>query len=124
ALAAAPLDEVLHAWSGLGYYSRARNLQRAAQRIVAEHGGEVPGDPETLQGLPGIGRSTAAAIVALALDRRATILDGNVRRVLSRYFAIDGSPDDAATAAELRQRAESCTPDAQAAVYTKAIMDF
>ncbi len=123
-LAAAPLDEVLHAWSGLGYYSRARNLQRAAQRIVAEHGGEVPTDLVALQSLPGIGRSTAAAIVALSLDRRATILDGNVRRVLSRYFAIEGPHDDAATLAELWRRAEACTPGEQVAVYTQAIMDL
>ncbi len=124
ALAAAPLDEVLHAWSGLGYYSRARNLQRAAQRIVAEHGGEVPADLETLRRLPGIGRSTAAAIVALALDRRATILDGNVRRVLSRYFGIEGGPEEPATLAELWREASRCTPATRVAVYTQAIMDF
>lgn len=124
ALAGAPPDEVLHAWSGLGYYARARNLQRAAQRILAEHGGEVPTDLATLQTLPGIGRSTAAAIVALALDRRATILDGNVRRVLSRYFAVEGAAEDAATQAELWQRAVVCTPDAQVASYTQAIMDL
>ena len=124
ALAAAPPDEVLHAWSGLGYYSRARNLQRAAQRVVAEHAGEVPTDPEILQRLPGIGRSTAAAIVALALDRRATILDGNVRRVLSRYFGIDGAPEHPATQAQLWRSAEACTPATRVAVYTQAIMDF
>ena len=90
-LAAAPLDEVLHLWSGLGYYSRARNLHRAAQRVVSEHGGELPGELDAAGALPGIGRSTAAAIVALAFERRASILDGNVKRVLARYFAIEGS---------------------------------
>jgi A/G-specific adenine glycosylase len=124
ALAAAPLDEVLHAWSGLGYYSRARHLQRAAQRILAEYGGELPDDPGSLQRLPGIGRSTAAAIVALARDRRAAILDGNVRRVLSRYFGIAGAPEEPATLAQLWALAERCTPAAQVAVYTQAIMDF
>ena len=90
-LAAAPLDEVLHLWSGLGYYSRARNLHRAAQRLVSEHGGEFPLQIDALAELPGIGRSTAAAILALAFERRATILDGNVKRVLARYFAIEGA---------------------------------
>ncbi len=124
ALAAAPLDEVCTCGPGLGYYSRARNLQRAAQIIVAEHGGVLPGDPEALERLPGIGRSTAAAIVALSLDRRATILDGNVRRVLARYFGIEGAPDNAAAQTALWERAEACTPDRDVAVYTQAIMDF
>jgi A/G-specific adenine glycosylase len=123
-LAGAPLDEVLHLWSGLGYYSRARNLHRAAQRIVSEHGGELPGDIEALSALPGIGRSTAAAIVALAFGQRACILDGNVKRVLARYFAIEGSPGHSATERELWQRAEQCTPQSDIAVYTQAIMDF
>jgi len=123
-LAAAPLDEVLHLSSGLGYYSRARNLQRAAQRIVAEHDGRVPEEPAALERLPGIGRSTAAAIIALALDRRATILDGNVRRVLARYFGIDGAPQARATQAALWQHAEACTPARDVAAYTQAIMDF
>ncbi|HTT05521.1 MAG TPA: A/G-specific adenine glycosylase [Steroidobacteraceae bacterium] len=124
ALASASLDEVLHLWSGLGYYSRARNLQRAAQRIVAEHGGQLPEDPAVLESLPGIGRSTAAAIVALSLDRRATILDGNVRRVLARYFGIEGTADDRATQAALWQHAQRCTPERDVGVYTQAIMDF
>jgi A/G-specific adenine glycosylase len=123
-LAAAELDEVLHLWSGLGYYSRARNLHRTAQRVAAELGGEWPADVEALSGLPGIGRSTAAAIVALAFGRRATILDGNVKRVLARYFAIDGSPGHSATERELWQRAEQCTPATRISVYTQAIMDF
>ncbi|HEY7930491.1 MAG TPA: A/G-specific adenine glycosylase [Steroidobacteraceae bacterium] len=124
ALAGAPLDEVLHLWSGLGYYSRARNLQRAAQRILADHGGELPEDPAALERLPGIGRSTAAAIVALSLDRRATILDGNVRRVLARYFGIEGPPHDRAAQAALWQHAQMCTPERDVAVYTQAVMDF
>ena len=123
-LAGAPLDEVLHLWSGLGYYSRARNLQRAAQRLVAEHGGQLPEQPAELERLPGIGRSTAAAIVALALDRRASILDGNVRRVLARYFGVEGAPDQRGTQAALWQHAQACTPEREVAVYTQAIMDF
>jgi A/G-specific adenine glycosylase len=124
ALACAPIDEVLHLWSGLGYYSRARNLHRAAQLIVAAHGGELPIDPAALECLPGIGRSTAAAIVALSADRRATILDGNVRRVLARYFGVEGDPGNAVTQAALWRHAEACTPEREVALYTQAIMDF
>jgi A/G-specific adenine glycosylase len=124
ALADAPLDEVLHLWSGLGYYSRARNLQCAAQRIVSEFGGQLPQQPAQLAQLPGIGRSTAAAIVALAGGRREAILDGNVKRVLARYFGIQGALGERATERELWDRAEQCTPSTQIAVYTQAIMDF
>jgi A/G-specific adenine glycosylase len=123
-LAAAQLDEVLHLWSGLGYYSRARNLHRAAQNVVNEHGGELPGELDALAELPGLGRSTAAAIVALAFNRRASILDGNVKRVLARYFAIEGVPGESVTERELWSRAEQCTPQSDVAVYTQAIMDF
>ena len=123
-LAAAPIDEVLHLWSGLGYYSRARNLHRAAQQLLSEHGGELPGEIEALVQLPGIGRSTAAAIVALAFGRRACILDGNVKRVLARYFAIDAPVGHSGTERELWLRAEQCTPHADIGVYTQAIMDF
>ena len=123
-LAAAPMDEVLHLWSGLGYYSRARNLQRAAQRIVTDFGGRLPEEREQLAQLPGIGRSTAAAILALSRGRREAILDGNVKRVLARYFGIDGAPGERATERELWERAEQCTPETQIAVYTQAIMDF
>ena len=87
-LAAAPLDEVLHLWSGLGYYSRARNLHLAAQRVAADCNGALPADAAALATLPGIGRSTAAAIRALSAGERAVILDGNVRRVLSRVFGV------------------------------------
>jgi A/G-specific adenine glycosylase len=123
-LAAAPLDEVLHLWSGLGYYSRARNLKRAAERIVAEHGGEFPTTREALSELPGIGRSTAAAILALSQGQREAILDGNVRRVLSRVFGIDGAPAAPETLRTLWACAESATPQAEVATYTQAIMDF
>ena len=123
-LAGAPLDEVLHLWSGLGYYSRARNLQRAAQRIVSEFAGQLPDQREQLARLPGIGRSTAAAILALAHGRREAILDGNVKRVLARYFGIEGALGERATERELWGRAEQCTPAEQVAVYTQAIMDF
>ncbi|HWW21986.1 MAG TPA: A/G-specific adenine glycosylase [Steroidobacteraceae bacterium] len=123
-LAAAPIDEVLHLWAGLGYYSRARNLHRASQIIVQAHRGEFPGEVEVLAELPGIGRSTAAAVVSIAFDRRATILDGNVKRVLARYFAIEGAPNERRVEQELWQRADGCTPDSQVAIYTQAIMDF
>jgi A/G-specific adenine glycosylase len=123
-LAVTPLDEVLHLWSGLGYYSRARNLHRAAQRVVSEHGGELPGQLDALAALPGIGRSTAAAIVALAFERRACILDGNVKRVLARYFAVEGTLGQGATERELWRLAEHTTPQSDIAVYTQAIIDF
>jgi A/G-specific adenine glycosylase len=124
ALATASSDEVLHLWSGLGYYSRARNLQRAAQIIAADFGGQLPAELDALCSLPGIGRSTAAAILALTTGARHAILDGNVKRVLSRYFAIDGSPSSAEVQQNLWLLAEHCTPANQVAVYTQAIMDL
>jgi A/G-specific adenine glycosylase len=124
ALANANIDEVLHLWSGLGYYARARNLHLAAQKIRDEHGGEFPRDIDAVTQLPGIGRSTAGAILALALDQRHPILDGNVKRVLSRYFLIEGSPTGSSGQAELWRLAESCTPADHAAEYTQAIMDL
>jgi A/G-specific adenine glycosylase len=123
-LASASSDEVLHLWSGLGYYSRARNLQRAAQIMVNEHGGELPSDIAALEALPGIGRSTAAAILALSSGARHAILDGNVKRVLSRYFAVEGSPASSAVLAQLWALAEESTPSHQVATYTQAIMDL
>ena len=123
-LAAAPLDEVLHLWSGLGYYARARHLHAAAQRVMSDYDGELPSDPEQLMQLPGIGRSTAAAIVALAHGRRATILDGNVKRVMARLFAVDGAAGAGATEQRLWSCAECCTPQAAVAAYTQAIMDL
>lgn len=123
-LAAAPLDGVLHYWSGLGYYSRARNLHRAAKRVMQEFAGELPAEIESLQSLPGIGRSTAGAILALTLGERVPILDGNVRRVLARYFALYGAPGVATVERQLWALAEACTPHQEVATYTQAIMDL
>jgi A/G-specific adenine glycosylase len=123
-LAAAPEDEVLHAWSGLGYYGRARNLHRAARRVRDEFAGVVPTAFDDLASLPGIGRSTAGAILALATGQRHAILDGNVKRVLSRVFRIEGLPAAPATLRRLWQLAEANTPADRAAHYTQAIMDL
>jgi A/G-specific adenine glycosylase len=123
-LAAAPIDEVLHQWSGLGYYARARNLQRAAQDIVTQHRGELPRTLAALIALPGIGRSTAGAILALAGGQRHPILDGNVKRVLARYFAVEGFPGTPAVSSRLWTLAEQCTPQARVAEYTQAMMDL
>ena len=123
-LAAAPLDDVLHLWSGLGYYSRARNLHRTAQQLCAQHGGELPPTSAQLLELPGIGRSSAAAIRALSAGERCAILDGNVRRVLMRYFAIAGSPTQRGVEQQLWLLAEACTPNSEVATYTQAIMDL
>jgi A/G-specific adenine glycosylase len=124
ALATAPLDEVLHLWTGLGYYARARNLHRAAQIVRDQHGGCVPTDIVALQQLPGIGRSTAGAILALSGGQKHSILDGNARRVLARCFAVEGDPGDSDTLRRLWSLAEACTPDERVAVYTQAIMDL
>ena len=124
ALARAPLDVVLHLWSGLGYYSRARNLHLAAQRVVAEFAGELPTELVSLQSLPGIGRSTAGAILALSQGKRVPILDGNVRRVLARYFSVHGAPGVAAVERQFWTLAEACTPHREVAIYTQAIMDL
>ena len=124
ALADAPLDEVLHLWTGLGYYARARNLHRAAQVIRDQHDGEFPREYARVVELPGIGRSTAGAILAQAHGARHAILDGNVKRVLTRHYGIDAPPDEAATQALLWQRAEENTPTVDLATYTQAIMDL
>ncbi len=123
-LAAAPLDEVLALWSGLGYYSRARNLHRAAGLIAAQHGGLFPATLEQVMDLPGVGRSTAGAILALSGGRRHPILDGNVRRVLARYHAVDGWPGQGEVERLLWQKAEEHTPGERVAQYTQAIMDL
>lgn len=123
-LAGAPVDDVLHLWSGLGYYSRGRNLHRAAQHVVEHFSGEFPADVATLVTLPGIGRSTAGAIAAMGFDRRAPILDGNVKRVLARYHGIEGHPADSAVQKVLWRYAEEHTPDTRVADYTQAIMDL
>ncbi len=124
ALASADLDEVLHLWSGLGYYARARNLHRAARIIVRDHGGELPPDPDALRALPGIGRSTAGAIAAIGYGLRAPILDGNVKRVLTRVHAIDGWPGGSAITRELWALADHYTPTQRVADFTQAIMDL
>ena len=124
ALAAAPIDEVLHLWTGLGYYARARNLHRAAQLIMSEHAGCFPQRLEQVQALPGIGRSTAGAILALACSQRHAILDGNVKRVLSRYFAVHGHASKPQVERQLWSLAQQCTPERSVAAYTQAIMDL
>ena len=124
ALAAAPLDRVLELWSGLGYYRRAHHLHAAAQRVVADHGGAFPRDADALAALPGIGRSTAAAIAALAYGARTSILDGNVKRVLARHRGIDGYPGAPKVEAALWAIAESLLPERDTAVYTQALMDL
>jgi A/G-specific adenine glycosylase len=123
ALAAAPLDEVLHLWSGLGYYARARNLHRAAARIAARHGGRFPRSFEAVTDLPGVGRSTAGAILALTHGERFPILDGNVRRVLSRHFGVEGGAQDRAVLDKLWALSDECTPADNVDVYTQAVMD-
>ena len=124
ALARAELDEVLHLWSGLGYYARARNLHRAAGIIVREHGGVLPDTAAALAALPGVGRSTAAAIAAQGFGRRAAILDANVKRVLGRRHRVTGPVSSAATLTELWRLAELHTPAKRVADYTQAIMDL
>ena len=124
ALAEAPTDDVLSHWSGLGYYARARNLQKAAQTVMNEHGGEFPDTQKELEQLTGIGRSTAAAVIAQSHGKRATILDGNVKRVLARYHAIPGWPGQTATQNRLWEKAEQHTPHERIRDYTQAIMDL
>ena len=124
ALAQAPLDAVLELWAGLGYYARARNLHRCAQLIVAEHGGNFPREASAIAQLPGIGRSTAAAIAAFAFGKRAAILDGNVKRVLARCFAIECFPGAAQTEKEMWSLAESLLPPARIEAYTQGLMDL
>lgn len=124
ALASAEEDTVLALWSGLGYYRRARFLHRAAQLCVEQHGGELPRNLVALQALPGIGRSTAGAILAQAHGLRFPILDGNVKRVLTRYHGIHGDPAQTSVAKQLWQHAESHTPSRRVADYTQAVMDL
>jgi A/G-specific adenine glycosylase len=123
-LARAAIDEVLHLWTGLGYYARARNLHKTAQLIVSEHKGEFPQAVDEVMALPGIGRSTAGAILALACNQYHAILDGNVKRVLSRFYAVEGWPGQKNVEQQLWQHAESCTPKKRTADYTQAIMDL
>ena len=124
ALAGAPLDEVIAHWAGLGYYARARNLHRAAVRLTQQFDGRFPEDVESIQTLPGIGRSTAGAIVSLGMNRRASILDGNVKRVLCRYAGIEGWPGELAITRQLWELGEALTPHARVADYNQAMMDL
>lgn len=124
ALANATQDEVLHLWTGLGYYARGRNLHTAAQLIVEQHAGKFPENYADILALPGIGPSTAAAILAQALNQPCAILDGNVKRVLTRYHAINGWPGEKKVETQLWEIAKHHTPDHSAADYTQAIMDL
>lgn len=124
ALANATQDEVLQYWSGLGYYSRARNMHNAAQTIMDEHGGMFPQDFDTIQTLSGIGRSTAAAIASFAFNQVQTILDGNVKRVLARHFAISGWPGNQQIEKQLWSLAESLLPEDDMVAYTQGLMDL
>jgi A/G-specific adenine glycosylase len=126
ALAAAPLDDVMALWSGLGYYSRARNLHRCAQAVVSQHGGEFPRSAEVLQTLPGIGRSTAAAIASLCHNERVAILDGNVKRVLARVLAFEQDLAKPAAEKALWALAQSMLPqpDRDMPAYTQGVMDL
>lgn len=123
-LAAAPVDDVLALWSGLGYYARARNLHKCAQAVMTRHGGVFPADPALLAELPGIGRSTAAAISAFSYGTRAAILDGNVKRVFARAFGIDGFPGAKAVENLMWQLAEALRPEGDVGTYTQAQMDL
>lgn len=124
ALAEAPQDDVLQHWAGLGYYARARNLHKAAQAIMSEHNGRFPQQVEALVALPGIGDSTAAAIVSFAYGQSACILDGNVKRVLTRFYAISGDPNKSELKNELWEIARHNTPADNCHEYNQAIMDL
>ena len=123
-LARASMEDVMRLWAGLGYYSRARNLHRAARVIVDEHGGTFPTSRSALEALPGVGRSTAAAIAAIAFGAREAILDGNVKRVLARHFAVSGFPGNRAVEKRLWSLAESLLPARGIETYTQALMDL
>ncbi len=123
-LAAAPLDRVLHLWTGLGYYARARNLHKAAQQIASGHQGQFPADFEQVLALPGVGRSTAGAILSLALGQHYPILDGNCKRVLARFAAVPGWPGEKTVEQQLWQLAEQVTPKATVAEFNQAMMDL
>ena len=124
ALADAPLDEVLHLWTGLGYYARARNLHKAAQVMRDQYSGKFPTEFEQVLALPGVGRSTAGAILSSCLNAPYAILDGNVKRVLSRYFAVNGWPGEKKTEDRLWQLTGEVTPNTQVADFNQAMMDL
>jgi A/G-specific adenine glycosylase len=121
-LAAAPLDEVLSAWAGLGYYARARNLHACARAVADDHGGCFPTDEAVLRALPGIGRYTAAALRAIAFDQPASAVDGNVERVIARLFAIETPLPDGKS--EIAARAATLVPQQRAGDYAQAMMDL
>ena len=123
-LAGAPIEEVMGYWSGLGYYTRARNLHACAVRVVQEYGGVFPADPALLADLPGIGRSTAAAITAFSNGTRAAILDGNVKRVFARVFGVEGYPGEKRIEEGLWRRAEALLPEEGIEAYTQGLMDL
>ena len=124
ALAAAPLEEVLKLWEGLGYYARARNLHRAAREIVARHGGEIPDDMAALRALPGIGPYSAGAIASIAFNRAVPLVDGNVARVLSRLFALREAPQSPAGKRRLWSLAESLVPAGGGRDFNQALMEL
>lgn len=124
ALAKAPLDEVLHLWTGLGYYARARNLHKAAQHIVDKHQGQFPDTFEHVCALPGVGRSTAGAILSLSLKQPFPILDGNVKRVLARCYAIEGWPGKKEVENKLWEISENVTPIEGVEYFNQAMMDL
>lgn len=123
-LANAPLDEVLHLWTGLGYYARARNLHKAAQRVAKEHGGVFPESFEEVADLPGVGRSTAGAILSLSLGKHFSILDGNVKRVLARCYAVAGWPGKKDVEKQLWEISENVTPAEGVSQFNQAMMDL
>jgi A/G-specific adenine glycosylase len=123
-LARAPSEQVMAHWSGLGYYTRARNLHRCAQQVVREYDGRFPSDPALLQELPGIGRSTAAAIAAFSYGTRAAIMDGNVKRVFARVFGIDTYPGEKKTEQQMWARAQALLPERDIESYTQGLMDL
>ena len=123
-LANAPLDEVLHLWTGLGYYARARNLHKAAQQVASQHGGRFPENFDDVSALPGVGRSTAGAILSLSLGQRFPILDGNVKRVLARCYAVEGWPGRKEVEKRLWEISDAVTPAQGVERFNQAMMDL
>ena len=124
ALAAAGLDAVLKRWEGLGYYSRARNLHRAAQAVVERHAGQIPDDAEAIRALPGVGAYTAAAVLSLAYDRPLAVLDGNVVRVLARVFAVEADARSGATRTALQAVADRLLDPVRPGPFNEAVMEL